>query len=1072
MAMKIRNRSGELEDVKFDKVTARIEGLSSDLSGVSSTFLAQKVLANIRDGINTSEIDEITADISASQPSHIDYYTLAGRILVSNIQKNTPSFPDAMKLLHEDGILVNYNPAILQKVVIYPERDNLIDFFGLKTLVKMYLTRNRKGDIMETPQYMFMRVAMAICKNDHVATQETYDAMSQKYYIHATPTLFNAGTNAPQLSSCFLVAMKEDSIDGIYDTKKDCARISKMAGGIGLHIHNIRSKGAKIKGNNGTSDGILPMLRTLNADARYVNQGGRRKGSYAIYLSPDHADIMEFLDIRLNQGDEEARCRDLFPALWIPDLFMKCVENDSQWALFDPSEAPGLCDVYGDEYEKLYNIYVDEGRAKKMLPASTVWKAIIRSQIETGTPYMLYKDACNHKTNQKNLGTIKSSNLCVAPETPILTKNGYKTIASLVNQSVEVWNGTEWSSVIIRKTSDDSELIRVETDTGTFLECTPEHKFWIKNDYYQNAIEVPAKDLTIGDKLVKFECEPIEFGSDDFKYPYTHGFFCGDGTYGKNYSGDADVPMVFLYGAKIDLLPHLNIRTTSGKITKENRLNCTLHSDMPRKFQVPSEYSIKVRLDWLSGLLDADGTYQRSGSVQLSSIHKDFLYKIQLMLHTLGVQSKITKSRDSGQRMLPKNDGSGESALFNCQTCWRMCISQTYVNKLVELGLNTYRLNTKNATEGNRKANWFPKIESVTWSGRRSPTYCFTEPKKHLGVFNGILTGQCTEIIEHSDSENTAVCNLASIGLPSFITSKYFDYKHLEQITRLAVRNLNKVIDISQYPIDSAKNSNMSNRPIGIGVQGLADVYAILDLDFGETDLNKLIFETIYYAAISESVEIAKLLGPYDNFQGSPASKGLFQFDLWYTQPTDRYDWETLRSDMMKYGLRNSLLIAPMPTASTSQILGFNECFEPFTTNLYLRRTLAGEFVVVNKYLVRDLMTLSLWNNEIRQMIIRNNGSIQTIDIIPEVIKRKYKTVWEISQRKVIDLAAERGPYICQSQSMNLFMADPSIAKISSMHLYAWKSGLKTGMYYLRTRPKANPIQFTVEPPPCTMCSS
>jgi len=742
MAMKIKNRSGELEDVKFDKVTARIEGLANDLTGVSSTMLAQKVLANIRDGINTSEIDEITADISATQTSHVDYSTLAGRILVSNLQKNTPSFPDAMKILHADGIIPAYNPAILQKVVIYPERDNLIDFFGLKTLIKMYLTRNRKGEIMETPQYMFMRVAIAICKGDHVAAQETYDAMSQKYYIHATPTLFNAGTNAQQLSSCFLVAMKEDSIDGIYDTKKDCARISKMAGGIGLHIHNIRSKGSKIKGNNGTSDGIIPMLRTLNADARYVNQGGRRKGSYAIYLSPDHPDIMDFLDIRLNQGDEEARCRDLFPALWVPDLFMKCVENDSPWALFDPSEAPGLCDVYGEEYENLYNKYLSEGLARKILPASTVWKAIIKSQIETGTPYMLYKDACNHKTNQKNLGTIKSSNLC-------------------------------------------------------------------------------------------------------------------------------------------------------------------------------------------------------------------------------------------------------------------------------------------------------------------------------------------TEIIEHSDAENTAVCNLASIGLPSFIVNdKHFDYKHLEKITRLAVRNLNKVIDISMYPVDSAKNSNLSNRPIGIGVQGLADVYAILDIEFGETDLNKLIFETIYYAAVSESVEIAKLVGPYDNFKGSPASQGLFQFDLWGVTPTDRYNWEYLRADMVKYGLRNSLLIAPMPTASTSQILGFNECFEPFTTNLYLRRTLAGEFVVVNKYLVNDLTSLSLWNKEIRQMIIRNNGSVQGIDVIPEVIKRKYKTVWEISQRKVIDLAAERGPYICQSQSMNLFMADPSIAKISSMHLYAWKSGLKTGMYYLRTRPKANPIQFTVEPPPCTMCSS
>ncbi len=740
--MQVQKRNGAFEDVKFDKVTARIQQLSDGLQ-VSPVLLAQKVLTNIHDGIKTSELDNISADIAITQ-DHPDYAILASRIIVSNMHKTSVPFYDVMKNLYDTGLLAEWRPASIQKVIVYPHRDYCLDYFGLKTLQKMYLLPG------ETPQYMFMRVSLAISNWDPVAAQETYDAMSQKYYIHATPTLFNAGTKCQQMSSCFLVAMKDDSIDGIYDTKKECAQISKMSGGIGMHIHNVRAKGSVIRGTNGVSDGILPMLRTFNADARYVNQGGKRKGSYAVYIEPWHADIMSFLDLKLNQGDEEARCRDLFPALWIPDLFMERLERNQDWSLFCPDEARGLSDVYGDDFKQLYEQYEAEGKARKVVPIQKIWLAILKSQVETGTPYMLYKDACNLKSNQKNLGTIKCSNLC-------------------------------------------------------------------------------------------------------------------------------------------------------------------------------------------------------------------------------------------------------------------------------------------------------------------------------------------TEIVEYTDKDTTAVCNLASIGLPTYVVGDRFDYTKLEEITRLAVRNLNKVIDLNWYPTETSRSSNLKYRPIAIGVQGLADVYAMLMMEFGEGTVNKSIFETIYYAAVSESVKLAKLLGAYEGFHGSPASEGKFQFDLWGVEPTDRYDWETLRDEMVRYGLRNSLLVGPMPTATTSQILGFNECFEPYTSNFYLRRTLAGEFVVVNKHLVSALVELGLWNKDLKDQIIKNNGSVQDIECIPDHLKRVFKTAWEISPRTIIDLAAERGVYVCQSQSMNLFVDNPTNGKLSSIHMYAWKKGLKTGMYYLRTKPKAKAIQFTLDPnkygkrtndESCLMCSA
>ena len=727
--MRVTKRSGRVEDVKFDNVTNRISKLTEGLSEtVDVTKIAQQVFSSIYDGIKTPEIDTLSAEICIGMiTSDPDYEILATRITASNIQKRAANnFHIAMRKLHKAGIVTHEVLEVSSKVKdeIKPERDFDFGYFGLKTLEKGYLQKI-DGEIIETPQYLYMRVAIGIHGHDIDHVLETYEALSKGLFIHATPTLFNAGTPRPQMSSCFLIANKEDSIDGIYDTVKECARISKWAGGIGLHVHDVRANKSHIRGTNGTSDGIIPMLRVYNSTARYVNQAGRRKGSIAVYLEPWHADILDFLEIRLNQGDEEARCRDLFSAMWISDLFMKRVESDGNWSLFCPDQAKGLSDVYGKEFEELYEKYESEGIATKVVPASEIWKAIIKSQSETGTPYMLYKDACNEKSNHKHIGTIKSSNLC-------------------------------------------------------------------------------------------------------------------------------------------------------------------------------------------------------------------------------------------------------------------------------------------------------------------------------------------TEILEYTDKDETAVCNLASIALPKYVDveKKEFNHEELHRVTKMVTRNLNKVIDKNFYPTENGKRSNMRHRPIGIGVQGLADVFIMLRMTFGSEESRKLnidIFETIYHASLESSCELAEMYGPYETFKGSPFSKGILQFDMWDRDPkfSGRYDWNAMRK-LVKKGTMNSLLLAPMPTASTSQILGNNECFEPYTTNIYLRRTLAGEFVVVNKHLVNDLKERGLWSKEMKDLMVKANGSVQNIIDIPDDLKELYKTVWEMSQKTIIDMAADRGVYIDQSQSMNLFVESPTISKLSSMHMYAWKTGLKTGMYYLQ----------------------
>lgn len=1074
ISMKVVKRNGTLEDVSFDKVLTRIQLASKDLE-VNPTIIAQRTLLRIYDGVKTSELDELAAQLSVSLiTTNPDYGILASRIAISNHHRNTSDkFTDvvfhlANQTVAKTGekissisqelidICKEHGETINQKIDY--SRDYLFDYFGFKTLEKLqYLLRDTTGKTLERPQHLMMRVSLALWGSiDLDRAFETYDLLSQKFFIHATPTNFNAGTIRQQCSSCFLLSMKSDSIIGIYDTLKDCALISKHAGGIGLHIHDIRAKGSLIKGTNGTSNGIVPMLRNFNDTARYVDQcftpdtlietsdgslqikdvkagmrvltsdngyytvlkqvrhiysglmyciklegndakyvqvtaehpilslkcrydnnnlddclrrvkagllepdyhevkelqvgdftefpdgsyrkieeikvveytgpvfdfeiehihdytvthlgiahngGGKRNGSFAIYLEPWHADVEDFLKLKLNTGSEEERCRDLFYGLWVPDLFMERVEKNEPWTLFCPSEAPGLSDVYGEEFRALYTKYEKEGRGRKQVDSQKLWFKILDSQIETGTPYLLYKDACNQKSNQKNLGTIKSSNLCVAPETYILTDKGQIQIHELSGKEVNVWNGDKWSKTTVMKTGEDQKLITVHLSNGAQITCTPYHKFIICENYEDNCIlkdatRIPASELKKGMKLAKWKLPVLE----------------------------------------------------------ENT------------------YSLRMRM--------------------------------------------------------------------------RMRMKEQFVT-----------------------------VEAVVDDGRTDDTYCFNEPENHAGVFNGILTGNCTEIIEYTSPEETAVCNLASIALPTYVNSKtkQFNFKKLREVVKVAIRNLNRVIDINYYPTPETKTSNMRHRPVGLGVQGLADVFAMMRIPWESDqalDLNQRIFEHMYYAAVESSSEVAEYEGHYSSFENSPMSKGIFQYDMWGVQPLtegdsdteESLDWQSLKKRVMKYGIRNSLLIAPMPTASTSQILGFNECFEPFTSNIYTRRTLAGEFVIVNKYLMNDLKELNLWNEMMKQQIIARNGSIQDIDMIPEEIQKLYKTSWEIKQKTLIDLAAGRGAFICQSQSMNLFVSDPNYAKLTSMHFYTWRKGLKTGIYYLRTRAPVGAQKFTVDP--------
>ena len=834
----VLKRNGKTEEIAFDKILNRVKKLGNKEPSLQVQYsqLVMKVIDQLYDNINTSKIDELTAEQCASLcTKHLDYGELASRIIISNNHKNTlPSFYKSMKILYEAKDIHGVNSPLLHKdtwraiqenkkeldEMIDYERDFLIDYFGFKTLERAYLMRVDKK-VIERIQHMWLRVSIGIHGDNMKAVKETYDLMSQKYFTHATPTLYNSGTPRPQLSSCYLLGMESDSIDGIYNTLKECASISKWAGGIGLHMHNIRATGSHIRGTNGISNGIVPMLRVFNMTARYVDQGGgKRNGSIAIYMEPHHADIYDFLDLKKNHGDEEMRARDLFYALWISDLFMEKVKKDEMWSLFCPDACPGMSDVYGDKFRELYDKYTSEGRAVRIVKARELWFKILDSQMETGTPYLLYKDAANEKSNQKNLGTIKSSNLC-------------------------------------------TEII---------------------------------------------------------------------------------------------------------------------------------EYS----------------------------------------------------------------DGE-----------------QTAVCNLASLSLTKFVSAATNVSAGGT----------------------------NVSVATNVSAG----------GTNVSVATAAATS---------FNYDELHRVTKVVAANLNRIIDVNFYPTEKTRLSNLLHRPIGIGVQGLADVFALMDIPYHSdeaVEMNKLIFETIYHASLESSNELSRqrmegmnelrnvatlftdeknrtcrtykdakakqlanvllpippemtqqlsgdLAGSYSSFVNSPASKGILQFDMWNVKPTDRYDWTSLKNDIMKYGLRNSLLVAPMPTASTSQILGNNECFEPFTSNIYSRRTLAGDYVVINKYLMKELIDLGIWNEKIKDNIIQNKGSIQHLEMIPKKVRDKYKIVWEIPMRHMIDMAADRGAYICQSQSLNLWVEEPDYKTLTNMHFHSWGQGLKTGIYYLRRKPKHQPQQFTIGP--------
>ena len=1090
--MYVTKRNGKREVVSFDKILQRIKKVGVEVGiKINYTALAMKVIDQLYDSISTRQIDELTAEQCASMSStHPDYNVLAGRITVSNHHKNTDSsFSKIMSQLYQfTDIHGQPSPLIAKELhqniqtlgakrlnaLCDFSRDYFIDYFGFKTLERAYLMRIHKK-IVERPQHMWLRVAIGIHGANWDKVAETYHYMSHKFFTHATPTLFNAGTPNPQLSSCYLMAMEDDSIDGIFNTLKDCALISKWAGGIGLHIHNVRSTGSHIRGTNGTSNGIVPMLKVFNNTAKYVDQGGgKRNGSFAIYLEPWHADIEMFLQMRKNHGDEELKARDLFYALWTPDLFMLRVKENKDWTLMCPSECPGLSDVYGDAFVQLYTKYESTGKGRKTMKARDLWFQILDAQMETGTPYLLYKDAANLKSNQKNLGTIKSSNLCVTPETLILTDQGQFPIYSLWagnypeceqerRKMTRVWNGSCFSEVEVKKTGKNKhEFINVYTSDGAKLTCTPYHKFYVvqstnspSNPDETIIVEVEAKDLT--PNMILESCKT--FPMVDPNTPP---------------EGDGEALLLKPNETHEEVANELGC--TSG--IRNIKIPSDTSVQEPPIF-VPINYDMKTKLQWFSGFVEPFALEYQADSddqyIYVPSKSLVLLQDVKYMLQTCGVNAVIRTVHHTHN-----NTKIYELILHVCQ-----------IKQLMLFGLQFSMPNPEIQNHMSLTAEEFayqPPIHVLSTEpvlGRVDDTYCFTEPMNHAGVFNGIRTGQCTEIIEYSDEQETAVCNLASIALPAFLRKPsetnpveiesakstnglIFDYSLLHEVTKVVTGNLNRIIDVNYYPTEKTRRSNMRHRPIGIGIQGLADVFLQLGWAFTSPDakqLNKWAFETIYHASLERSSELAVEEGSYETFQGSPASEGILQFDMWETTPdSNMYDWNIMRENIRKNGLRNSLLLAPMPTASTSQILGYNECMEPITSNIYSRRTLAGEFILVNKYLMNEMLSLNMWNETLKNHMVANNGSIQDIEYIPKEIREKYKTVWEIPMRDLIDMSADRGAYICQSQSLNLWLEEPDYKTMTSMHFYSWSKGLKTGIYYLRRRPRHQPQQFTIEP--------
>jgi ribonucleoside-diphosphate reductase alpha chain len=975
--MKVKKRDGSLEDMRYDKITKRIQYFCDDLDTnyIDATLITLKVTQGIYDGITTNELDTLAAETAASLvTTHPDYAKLAGRLAVSNLHKTTPKkFSQSIKELYsfvesktgkETSLIANdvYQFVIQNKETldnyIKQDRDFDFDYFGIKTLERSYLLKNG-SKIVERPQYMYMRVAVGICNGDISMALKIYDGLSLQYYTHATPTLFNAGTVKPQMSSCFLVANKGDDIDNLFDTIKDVAKISKWAGGIGLHVHDVRGKGSYIKGTGGESDGLIPMMKTYNEVARWINQGGKRKGSFAIYLEPWHSDIFDFIDLRKNHGKEEMRARDLFLAMWTPNLFMKRVEEDGDWSLFSPDEAPGLSDVYDDPYKftqeftELYEKYEKQGIARKVVKARKLMDAILTAQIETGTPYMLYKDAANYKSNQKNLGTIKSSNLCITGDQRVVTTKGYLTVKELheMDEELELFNDSEIvkSSKMIKR-GENEDVYKITLENGMEHKVTPYHGIPII-DSRNNITRVECKDLKIGDKI-PIQTKKGLFGDVDMvEESFLLGLYQSDGTQSLNtlyfdiWENDFDLideiekSVSNLY-KKYDYTPRysnkggefINCEVKFSTVKKKRLTSQFFKKDLKfEKGYIPNwiwSSNEKTQWSYLRGLLYADGTVHVSNSkgnpIQISytDINIDFLKELQILFNNLGLQTSIRLLRKESYNLLP--DGKGGKKYFKCKDCFRLIIGNK--NDALVLNENTGFLDRKgiileNKTYRNNTKKGY-KVISIDYVGKED-VFCPTiYNNEHIFISQGLKTFNCSEILQFSSPTEQAVCNLASIALPKYITDNVFNHELLYEYTYQIVKNLNNVIDLNFYPTEETKRSNMRHRPIGIGVQGLADVFCLLSLPFESNEADKLqidIFETIYFAALTSSKDLAKENGHYETFIGSPLSQGLFQYQLWNKKDEDnsgRWDWKSLREEILIFGVRNSLLVAPMPTAS------------------------------------------------------------------------------------------------------------------------------------------------------------
>lgn len=1202
--MFVITRTGRREPLDTNQITKRLQTLINrppKIPHVNPYELMLEVCKGLKSGITTYEIDEYAANASASLSITNPYYLkIAGRIAIDNHQKNTQrSFVDKMRKLYlnvdDDGDIhsllasdffkyVEEHQDFIEHAIDY-NRDFVLDFFGFQTFIRSYSMRVGDKPI-ERPQDMFMRTAVDLHMNTRDSIEDelqdiknTYDALSNKLYTHASPTYYNAGANRRQYASCFLLGT-HDSREGIMRTADHISEISKWSGGIGVHINCLRGTGAKIRGTNGRSQsGIVPWLKIYNEVMKGFNQGGRRPGSAAFYIMPHHPDIMSFIEINRNGGADELRARDIFTCLWIPDIFMERVRDDEMWSTFDPNRCGDLSDYTGDEYRKRYLELESKKMYSSQMPARQIWKAAMETNTDVGRLYICFADTANRLFMQKNLGVLKSSNLCVSPDTLILTENGYMNIKELAetnNGKHTIWNGFKLSKAQFAKTGVNKKLLKITFSDGVELKCTPEHKFALFHSYDRPSdyIESTAKNLAVGDKLMKHDFPVLKYGDSDYNYPYTHGFFCGDGTIayhpttsvtcshlvnqGSPYCGHHNhlpiVPIrsdgkcaavckqqtsfVDLYHEKKQLLQHMEyVSYAECKTEQRYRLMC--HDDIPAKFTVPIDKSVDTRLKWLAGYIDADGCFAKNGdawSLQITSINKDFLMKVKLLCNTLGVNPLMHLSRDAGQSLLP--DGKGGSKLYDTKPTYRLCFSVEDSGALYTLGLQTHRLQWNNKVCPMRSKKQYIKVTAIETLEEPEDTYCFNEPEYHMGIFNGILAMNCAEVFLHSNANEYAVCILASIGLTAYVldgysaeelqqpvetrrklnhefpVNPYFDFKKLIEVVKMTTTNLNHIVDKTFHPLEETRRGNDRHRPIGIGVQGLDDCYAKMRMPFASIEahkLNKQIFETIYFATTTQSTilarqryqnyrkqckehghvnipeynaenydvgiktysdpsEIPETIGSYPSMLwngGSPISKGIFHWELAGINPeqlSGMFDWESLREHIKAFGVRNSLTVTCQPTATTSQLLGNNECIEPYTSNIYKRNTIAGEYIVVKKYLMEDLYRLGLWNNNLKDYLLASGGSIQYIDGIPDSLKQLYPTVWEIDQEVLVQQAIDRQPFVDQGQSLNLYVEKLTMKKWNALLFKGWEGGLKTGKYYLHSKAAVTPQKFTIDP--------